>query len=246
MRYSYSLAGSHGMKRKFKISAVNVVAGQPVIWLSGGTGTITDPASTTDLTDAMGVTLEAGTASTTQGTGADSANVEVEVTFEPLSVFRAKVSAGATVDTNYAVGDGYLLTADTASSGGVAVIDALVGGSTTEAVDGFVFGLTGANAKQSRVIVTHTATTQLLNTIPFDSAIAVGDTFLFSQYAPGVQGLAMTSDFTQADGTIAGATGGEATIVWAGVSTDQAGYSASVPLLEVDFTMNNHAFNIGD
>ncbi len=243
MRYSYSLAGSHGMKRKFKISAASVALGQPVIWLSGGTGTVTDPAATTDLTDAIGVTTEAGTASTTQGVGASSADVQVEVTFEPLAVFRSKVVPSATADTNYAVDDGYLITADTASSGGTAVIDSDVAASTADMPDGLVFALDGANVGQSRVIVTHTSATQLLITIPFDLGIVVGDNFLASQYAPGVIGVQMTSDFTQADGTIAGGTGGEAVVVNAIATTDAEGYSVTTPRLEIDFVMQAHAFN---
>ncbi len=243
MRYSYSLAGSHGMKRKFKISAADVILGQPVLWIDTGTGTVSDPADTQDLTNAVGVTTEAGTASTTQGTGASSADVQVEVIFEPLAVFRSKVVPSATSGTNYAIGDGFLLTADSASGGGVAVIDSTVGGTTADAPNGLVFALDGANVGQSRVIVTHTASTQLLNTIPFDQGIAVGDNFVFSQYGPGVIGLDMTSAFNELDGAQGGAGNAEAVIVHVQVSTTAEGYSVAVPRLEADLVLQDHAFN---
>ena len=243
MRYSYSLAGSHGMKRRFKISAASVVANQAVIWVDGGTGTVTDPASASDLTDAMGVTTEAGTQSTTQGTGANSADVTVEVIMEPLAVFRNKIVPSGTADTAYAIDDGYLLTVDSATAGGTAVVDATTGGSTADAPNGLVFALDGANAGQSRVIVTHTAGTQLLVTIPWDLGTVVGDNFVFSQYGPGVVSMTMTSDFTQANGAAAGAAGGEAVCVWVGVDTAAEGHSVTNPFLQGDFVFQDHAFN---
>ena len=243
MRYSYSLSGSSGLKRRFKISASSVVAGQPVVWIDGGTGTVDDPGAVTDLTNAMGVTTEAGTASTTQGTGANSADVTVEVQFEPLAVFRSKVVPSPTVDTNYAIDDGYLLTVDAATAGGTAVVDATTGGSSAEAPNGLVFSLDGANFGQNRVIVTHTAGTQLLVTIPWDLGTVVGDNFVFSQYGPGVIAVQMTTDFTQLDGSVAGALGGEAVVVWVGASTTKEGFSVTTPLVEADFIMQDHAFN---
>ena len=87
----------------------------------------------------------------------------------------------------------------------------------------------------------HTATTAVV-TVPFLNDIAVGDTFLGSQYAPGVQAVQMTTDFTQANGTIAGATGGEARVIHVRAETRANGATITAPQLFIELVMNSHAF----
>ena len=242
MRHSYSFGGLR--KRKFKISAASVVLGQPVIWLDTSTGSVTDPAAATDLTDAMGVTTEAGTQSTTQGTGANSADVQVEVIFDPLSVFRAQIFPSATVNTQYAVDDGYLLTVDTQDANGLLVIDADCGGTDADADNGYMFATDGANVDQVRVITAHDAGVDNTVVIPYDLTIEVGDHFVFSQYAPGVRSVDLTSDFTGLNGATAGGTdNAEAVVVDVYMSTDAEGYTSLVPRLEADIIFSYHAFN---
>jgi hypothetical protein len=240
MRYSYSFDGL--VKRKYKIGA-NVVLGQPVIWLDAALG-MTDPASATDLTDAVGVTTEAGTYSTTQGTGASSANVEVEIIINPLAIFRAKVVPSATADTDFAANDGYYLTNDTADSTGLTVADGDTGGTSSDAINGYMFSIDGANVGQSRVISAHSASTSVVVTVPFDYTIAAGDNFVFSQYGPGVRSVDMTTDFLQLNGAAAGGTdNAEAVVVDVMVSTTKDGYSVSTPLMEADIIFDYHVFN---
>ena len=242
MRYSWSFDGLK--KRKFKVSAASVVLGQPVIWLDAGTGSITTPASATDLTDAVGVTTEAGTQSTTQGTGDSSADVQVEVIFNPGAVWRTQIVPSATSGTNYALADGYLITNGTETAAGLVIVDAVTGGTDADANNGYQFGVTGQNAGASRVLVTHDAGVGNTVTIPYDYTIAVGDTFVYSQYGPGVRSVDMTTDFTQLDGAKVGGTdNAEAVVVDVMMSTTKDGYSPSVPLLEADIIFSYHAFN---
>lgn len=237
MRYAYSLGGSSGLKRTYKLGATCVL-GQPCIWATASAGTLTD-ATTTSLADCVGVTTHAGTYSATQ---ADTEGV-AEVMIDPFAVFRAKVVPSATENTAYAAGDGYLVTQGTANAAGTTIDDATIGGTTNDANDGEVFCIYGANVGQSRVLVTHTSSTSLVVTVPFDNTIAAGDLFVYSQYSPGVIAVQLTTLLTQLNGTIAGATGGAAVVVGAYVSTVNDGHSVSNPLLEVDFAMADHAFN---
>ena len=238
MRYSYSFSGSSGLKMTYKVGAT-VVAGQPVVWITGSDGTAEDPASVTDLTNALGVTTHAATLDTTQG------NTEgiVEVMVDPLAVFNAKTVPSATADTNYADGDGYYLTADSANTAGTTVADSATGGTNDDMNDGMVFSISGANVGQSRVMTDHVASTSVITTVPFLNDIAAGDSFVASQYAPGVIAVQMTTDFSQLNGTVAGATGGEAVVVNVYVDTSGEGYSKTTPRLSTEFVMQDHAFN---
>jgi len=225
----------------FKIGAT-VVAKQAVIWLSTATGTVTDPAAVTDLTDAMGVVLAAAegqslTYSTTQG-GTEGV---ATVIYDPNSIFEARVVPSATASTAYAAQDGYFMVEESGDTNGLTVTDTEITGSADDMNDGMLFGISGANVGQSRVMTDHTSTTAVV-TVPFLNDIAVGDTYLGSQYAPGVQAVQMTTDFTQANGTIAGGTGGEARVVHVRAETRAHGATLTAPQLYVELVMNSHAF----
>lgn len=238
MRYSHALYTSVPLVGTFKVGAT-VVQGQPVRWVAGGAGTVTDPASVTSCPDCYGVTTEAGTYSTTIG-----AEGTVEVVYDPFAIFKCRVVPSATASTAYADGDGYFLTADSASAAGTTVADTACGGTTNDMIDGFLFCLSGNNARQVRVITAHTQVVSVVVTVPFGhaSGIAAGDTFLASQYAPGVIAVQLTTDFTQANGTIAGATGAEFCVVGASVDVEEKG-TKTAPILEIDIQSYDHAFN---
>lgn len=233
--------------RKYLIGAT-VVAKQVVCYAqAAGNGVLGAPASVNDYTEAVGITQEAGTYSTTQGSG----GVVVECSYDPMQVMKGKVSGGTAADTAQVDGtDGTLLTNSTASAGGVLISDADVG--TSEYVGGYVVGLTGANAGHVRVIDAHSDNTSTTVDDPFDNALAVNDTFLRT-FAPFIQGMELTTNFVQFNGR----TG-------AGVDLPDTGHgvclgvyidgqtaivqgldirNATNPLIEVEFMFIDHVAN---
>jgi hypothetical protein len=235
MRFAKNFYGSNSLIGTFKTSAA-VVKGQPVLWVAGGAGTVGDP-TTTACVDCFGVTTEAGAYSTVQGSEGT-----VEVIYDPHAVFLCRIVPSATAGTAYAADDGYYLSADSASSGGTTVADTDAGGTTNDMVDGYLFAVTGANLGQKRVITAHTAATSVVVTVPFDNGIGSGDDFVASQYAPGVKKVQLTSDFTQANGTIAGGTGAEFVVVDVFVDTIEQG-SPTAPILQAFIQSYAHVFN---
>jgi hypothetical protein len=235
MRFSRSLYGSNPLIGDFKTSEA-VVRGQPVLWVAGGAGTVGDP-TTTACVDCFGVTNWAGAYSTVQGSEGIAS-----VIYDPFAIFKCRIVPSATAGTAYAADDGYYLSADSVSSGGTTVADTDTGGTTNDMVDGYLFAVTGANVGQERVITAHTASTSVVATVPFDNAIASGDDFVASQYAPGVKKVQLTSDFTQANGTIAGGTGAEFVVVDVYVDTIEQG-SPAAPVLYADILSYAHVYN---
>ena len=192
MQWSGSLTGmSSPLVRKFIIGdTVNQY--QLACWAGlAGNGVLGDPASVNDYSEAIGVTQEAGTYSTTQGSGGQM----VECTYDPLGVIHGHVSGGTAADTDWTdATDGNLMKNTSASSGGTVLSDADVG--TSEFIGGYLIGLTGNNANQVRVIDSHSDNTSETVDDPFDSAIAVNDTFLRT-FADGLQGIELTTNFVQ-------------------------------------------------
>ena len=235
MRFAKNPYGSNPLIGTFKTSAA-VVRGQPVIWVAAATGTVTDP-TTTAAVDCFGVTTQVGAYSTVQGSEGT-----VEVIYDPFAQFQCRIVPSATADTAYAADDGYYLSEDSGSAGGTTVTDGDTGGTTADMVDGYIFAVTGANKGQVRVLTTHTASTSVVVTVPFSNAIAIGDDFVASQYAPGVKKVQLTSDFTQANGTIAGATGAEFVVVDVFVDTELLGTPAA-PCLQAFIQSYAHVLN---
>lgn len=195
MRHVGSLVGGAALLRRFKIGAT-VVKGQLVCVDNGNNyGEVGAPASVTDYTEAVGVTTEAGTATTTQGTGASSADVLVEVQYGPWAIYRGRCSGGDTSDTALDTStDGNLLTNTSASTAGTVITSANVG--TSSFASGIMVALVGANAGQARTITSHSDNTSETVRAPFDNTIAVGDTFLRA-FGFGNQGLELTTNYTQ-------------------------------------------------
>ncbi len=173
---------------------------------------------------------------TTQGTGSSSAERLVSVIINPFAVWSGKMSGGATEDTALA-----LQTVTTASSGGTAVTTAASWTSTVEYADGVTWGYVGANAGRFRKI-TSTSSTAGTVTVPFDTAISVGDTFLRAPHYPmfGTT-IQLTTNLYQVNSIISVGTGAPYKCIELRLrdSTD-SGVTNSFVL----FISNSHALNL--
>lgn len=207
---------------------------------------ILDPATVNDYSEGLGVSLEAGTYTTVQGTGSSSADVLVSCTYTPNQLVRGRCSGGVTASTALAEAtDGNLLTNTAASAGGTVVSDADVG--TSDFIAGYMFALSGQNKGQRRIITSHSDNTSETVTAPFDYALAVNDTFLRT-FGFGNQGLELTTSFTQFN-MVPGAgvdlpDTGHA-IVWE-VDIDiygRSGGTPTAPVVNVAWFFSDHIFN---
>ncbi len=190
------LGGGAPVIKSYQVSESFTVAGIPVL-ISATSEAGLNPGTTTSAADLVGITLDTATYTTTQGTGASSAERLVKVIINPDAIIRMRMSGSATAGTALSA-----QTVTTASSGGTAVTTAAEWSSPTY-VDGAVWGLTGANVGQSRKItsVSSTAGTVL---VPFDYGTNVGDTFLRTPVYPMASIAAqLTSNLTELDASAA-------------------------------------------
>lgn len=208
MQYGGHLEGGSAYKRKLKIGAT-VVAEQVTILDGSGPGQSTDP-TVTAAADAHGVCLEAGTYSTTQGTGASSANIEVDtVIATPGTLFRSPISGGSGDNENVALS---ITENDLANAGGIKIEDADL--PSDSMVAGWVYGLTAANRSQTRVLISMTSAASINVTVPFDNTIASGNQFLVFGACPWVgTKINLTTNFSQVSQWFPSATGVNAAIV---------------------------------
>jgi hypothetical protein len=206
---AYILSGAAPVMKKFQYGVTLTAVGIPFTIPATDTAGVVI-GTTTGATDLVGFSLDQGldktgaaqsTYTTTQGTGASSAERMVTLIINPDAAWRFLMSGGATDNTTLAT-----QTVTTASSTGVAVTTAAEWSNPTYD-EGYVWGLTGANAGQARKITSVSSTAGTV-TIPFDYAIAVGDTFLRCPFTP-MQGatVQLTTALTQANAIIAVATG---------------------------------------
>lgn len=208
---AYILSGAAPVIKKFQFGVTLTNPGIPfTIPASNTAGVVIG--TTTGATDLVGFSLDTGmtgvtgaaasTFTTTQGTGDNSAYRVVSLVINPDAAWKFMMSGGATEGTALST-----QTATSASSGGTAVTTATDWSSPTTYDEGYVWGLTGANAGAARKITSVSSTAGTV-TIPFDYAIAVGDTFLRCPYTP-MQGttVQLTTNLYQADASIAVATG---------------------------------------
>ncbi len=195
------LSGRAPVMLRYQVGETMSTAGVPVeIAAANGAGVVL--CATTTCEDAAGVTVDTATYSTTQGTGANSAEALVTVIVNPDAILEALLSGGATAGTALTLYD-----VTTASAGGV---DVNTGDDWTnpEFDEGYVWGYDGANAGAQRKI-TATTTAKATVTVPFDVGIAVGDNFLRAPLAPMQTATAqLTSNLAEVDASIAVATGG--------------------------------------
>lgn len=191
------------------------------------------PSTTTSATDALGVALNTGTYSTTQG----ATEGVITCVIDPYGVIRAKVSGAATEDTALSAATYHVLTNTSASSGGTTVTATHAG---TDFTGGIVYMLTGANAGLSRVLTTVTSTTSIVVTVPFPYAIAVGDKALIIPYSRCTHKVQQTTALTQADGSIAWGTGIDCAVTNVLIPTP---ISTTAPEVYIDFVLHDHFYN---
>lgn len=201
-----------------------------------GGGYITDP-TTTSLLDFVGSCMgaaprnpEAGgagtlTFSSTQG---DTEGL-VRVCINPDAIYRARMSGGATAGTALQT-----VTNDTANAAGTTVTAADTPDADMD--DGTCWCITGGNAGLSRRVTTYTPNTSWVVTVPFPRTIGVNDTFHVSPYSPYVTvAIQLTSNFVDADASIAFGTGGNARVLELILQAASDSY--------VHFVARDHALN---
>lgn len=233
MKFIKDMTGAASLIRSFKIGAT-VIAGQVVMLDTNKYGEITD-CSTTAALNAFGVTLGAGTYTTTQGTGSSSANKEVEVLANPLGVFEAKASGAAAAGT--ALTTANIITNSTANTAGTTVSSSTV--SANDFTGGMCCGLSGANKNATRIMTTDTSATSFVVTVPFDYTIAASDKFLRVPWSTAIVAVQLCTELNEADATIASSTGVPANIYKVRFETKDETY----PEVYVSFALRTHHFN---
>ena len=178
-----------------------------VIALNTATTGNVSPCTTTSGADAVGLAVGTATYSTTQG--ATEGIIKVDV--RPDAIIGMLVSGGAGTGTALT-----LLSNTSASSGGTTVTDADVGSDDMDGGTVWRYPGESSEAGESRTITTHNAAQDFVVTVPFSTAIAVGDEFLFVPWnwtgtgASGGDGsgeVTLTTALTQANGQSASGSG---------------------------------------
>jgi hypothetical protein len=207
MKLAYLLSSSTPVIKKYKASAAQAIGTLVKRPATSDSGQILTT-SATAAADSIGLCVDNGLAagapltySTTQG--ADEAIFGVIV--NPDMVLRAHMVTGAT---------GTSITEDTvatAVSNGLTV----VGGTSVASPDmvgGMIWFTSGSNVGKSRKITgTSSVTTTVV--VPFPSASAVGDKFLYAGINIGLTGVTLTTDLKDARADIAISTGASVTTI---------------------------------
>lgn len=216
MILAYPMSGGAENVRKFKVGISFTVAGVPAIMSATLPGVVLP--STTVAADAIGVTTDTGTYSTTQG----DAEGLVSVMWRPDNVYKALMSGAA------AAGTALVKLVNTAvDTAGLTVTDADVG--TADMDGGTLICIKGANLSQSRVVTTFTSGASVAVTVPFLNDIAINDEFILIPYADvgtgaagadGNSAVQLTSDLAGANAVIASGTGINVVVVEVVVDPD--------------------------
>ena len=208
-RQANHLAGGAQYKVRFKLGST--VANPGVVIINASTTGNAIPSSATDGGDALGLGLDTGTYSITQG----DAEGLVTVDIRPDLVIAMRMSGGATEGTALTT-----LSETAGEAAGLTITDADVG--SDDADGGTVWCTSGANVGQSRTITTHNAAQDFVVTVPFLNDIASGDQFLWCPWNNTGEGTAgndgngnvsLTAAFFQADVSTAAGAGIETTVV---------------------------------
>ena len=206
MEFGYDLSGGAPVLKRYAVAATNTVVGRHYLKTAdGGVGVVLG--TTTGAVDFIGVNVDApGTYAAGQNSdGSDNAKY-VTLIINPLAVYKARLSGGAT--------DGTALTArtvTTASTDGLTVTHSAYDASSPEMDEGTIWGYSGANAGVARKI-TSTSTTATTVILAFPRDTAVGDEFLLAPIHPTRTLLAQfTTNCTEVDASAAVA--GDATVV---------------------------------
>lgn len=206
MEFAYDLSGGTPVLKKYRVAATNTVVGRHYTkTVDGGVGVVLG--TTTGAVDFIGVNVDApGTYAAAQNSdGSENAKL-VTLIINPLAVYKARLSGGAT--------DGTALTArsvTTAQTDGLTVVHSGYDSSSPDMDEGTIWGLTGANAGIARSLTTTAnGTTTVILAFPRDSA--VGDTYALAPIAPTRSITAQfTTNCTEVDASAA--ISGDATVV---------------------------------
>ncbi len=192
MEVSGHLSGGTAMLKKYQVGETFANAGViATIDVSAEAGI--NLATTSNAIDMVGVTLDTATLSSTQGTGASSAEELVTISCRPDAIVRSRMSGGATSGTSLAS-----VSVTVADSGGTTVETGATWSNPTF-LNGTVWGLAGSNVGQSRKLTTVSSTVGTM-LVPLDYGTVVNDTFLRVVIHPHASVLVqLTSDFTEVD-----------------------------------------------
>lgn len=233
MQYAYNLVGpGEARVATYKVGATVSAGTLCQLDDSNKYGEVI-PVTTTANTDTVGLALNTGTYSTTQG----ATEGVVTVVCNPLAVIRAWVAGSATTDAALSSSTYHVLTNTSASSGGTTVTATHAG---TDFSLGTCYMLTGANKGLSRILTTITSTTSVTVTVPFPYAIAVGDKALILPYSKACNKVQPTTALTQADASIATGTGVDAAVVELEIPTP---VNTTYPEVWVNFVVHDHFYN---
>lgn len=200
MQFAQDMTGAAPVIKRFQVGETMATAGVPVI--PGGSGDEgISLASTTAAARMIGVTIDTATLVTAQQSDNSDPAAYVSVIVNPLAIYRAKLSGGATANTDLTKYD-----VTTASTDGLTVTTGDEWSSPTYD-EGVLFGYDGANAGVGRKItsVSSTAATMIV-ALPNDTV--VGDNFLrvpfcTSPYGQEAQFVQLTTNLDQVDASVA-------------------------------------------
>lgn len=209
------LYGQNYVKRyKLGATAASVYGGIPYV-VTPTTGNV-GPCTATAATDAIGFSTGPAIAaySTSQATILANGEGLVDLDINPGLVIQSRLSGTA------ADGGALIVYVNTSASAGGTVLTATV--PSTDWDGGVLWRSVNGIGGEWRTITTHTSTTSLTVTVPFSTAIAVGDTFTVSPYnetgngaagGDGNSNLTLTTLLTEADATAASGGGFDVVVV---------------------------------
>ena len=202
MEWAYSLHPTTApLVKKYQIDATVAEIGVHLLIDTAGEAGL-NRGTTTSAADMVGVNLDTATYVTAQQAALD-AERKVSVIVDPSAVWRTRLSGGAAENTALA-----LQAVTTATTDGLDVTTAAEWSNPTFD-EGVAWGYDGANAGQVRKITAVSGTAATL-TVAFESDHQVGDNFLRAPYwYNATTAVQLTTLLTQADASIAVATGAE-------------------------------------
>lgn len=214
MRVAGHLFGGAAVLKSLRVGET-ITRGAPTAWDTTNQAGISMPAAATAVTDTLGIAEDAATYTTTQG----DAEATVTVDVRPDAIVRSRISGSATVGTAMTI-----LSNTLAETAGTTITDADTGAADMDGATVWRLLSDGPPgvAGEARQITTHNASTDFVVLVPFRADIAVADRFLFCPYSQVGDGTAgedasgnvqLTTDFTEADGSIAAGTGASVSIV---------------------------------
>ena len=180
---AYTLSGNAPVVKRFKVGAT-IAAGHGVLERSSA-GVAAQ--TTTSLADAVGMSIDPATYTTTQSTTMTEGVVGVII--NPDAVYRSLMVSAAAGNTQL-----NLTTNSAAATNGltITITTGDAAPNSPEMAGGLAYCVSGNNVGESRIITSTAATTATL-IVPFRYTIAVGDTFVLVPWsAPGVSDATAT------------------------------------------------------